>query len=271
MNNSVKMPESVLFTLAYILALPGFFIASVFIYNPFDIQGYYTFGLYSAQFHIVLLTAVIAVILTATRIPFHFAVKGSRIRQLHYAALAVGEIFIAACFMALYTELFKHNPGGWFQSLSHCLKFTFLTLCYPALFFYMLQVILTKEREIEEARSPRADNTLIKFYDEHKRLKLTIASASILYVESQANYVMVNYLEGDKIRQFQIRCSMKSIEASVQQHGLMRCHRSFFVNPDHIKVLRKDTDGMARAELDAGTSAFVPVSKQYYGFLSSQL
>lgn len=271
MNNSIKMPESTLFLLAYIILLPGFFIASAFLYNPFDIQGYYTFGQHPAQFHLVLLATIILVILTATRVPLHFAMRGRSMKKWQYGILAFGELFLAACFMALYTELFKHNPGGFFHSLADCLKFTFLTLCYPAIFFYMLQIIMDKDREIEQALTPRADDTLVKFYDEHKRLKLTISPASILYVESQANYVMIHYLDGEKPKEFQLRCSMKSIESSVEQHGLVRCHRSFFVNPGFVRVLRKETDGLTRAELSAGGPASVPVSKQYYESLSALL
>lgn len=275
MNNSVRIPDNIFLLIAYLLAMPGFFIFTVVLYNPFDIQGYYTFGHYSPQFHIVLLTCVIAVILSATRVPLHFAIRGRYMKRWQWAVLAVGEIFLSACFMALYTELFKHNPGGWFQSLSHCLKFTFLILCYPAIFFYMLQVILTKDKEIEEAMSPRADNSLVKFYDEHKRLKLTIAPDAVLYIESQANYVIINYIdetkEGNRIRQFQLRNSMKSIESQIRQHSMVRCHRSFFINPDRIKVLRRETDGITKAELNVKGAAAVPVSRQYYNLLSSLL
>lgn len=269
MSTSIRMPKSTLLLLSYILVLPGFFIATAFLYNPFDIQGYYTFRQYTPQFHIVLLTCIQLVILTATRVPLHFAIRGRIIKRWQYGCLVVGEIFLAACFMALYTELFKHNPGGWFQSLADCMKFSFLVLCYPALFFYMLQIILTKDKEIEDASAPRSDDSLVKFYDEHKRLKLTIAPSSILYVESQANYVMIHYLDAGKPKEFQLRCSMKSIESSVEQHGLVRCHRSFFVNPVHVRVLRKETDGLTHAELDASGVPSVPVSKQYYDSLSS--
>lgn len=271
MNTSLRLPKSILPLLAYILVLPGFFLVSAFLYNPFGIKEYYSFGPQSIGFHIMMLTCIMLLVLTASRLPLHFITRGKGISKLNYALISVGEIFAAACFMALYTELFKHNPGGWFQSLADCLKFSFLTLCYPALFFYLDLVIRNKDEEIEAASAPREDTGLAKFYDEHKRLKLTIAPSTLMFVESQANYVVVHYLEADKPKEFQLRCSMKSIEESVSKHGLVRCHRSFFVNPARVRVLRKETDGLTYAELDAPGVSPVPVSKQYYDTLSNKL
>jgi DNA-binding LytR/AlgR family response regulator len=51
----------------------------------------------------------------------------------------------------------------------------------------------------------------------------------------------------------------------------MRCHRSFYINPAHVKVLRKDRDGIMYAELDADDVRHIPVSKKYYDHLSDML
>ena len=91
----------------------------------------------------------------------------------------------------------------------------------------------TKNEEIAEMEAPK-DNSLVRFYDEHKRLKLTIAPSSILYVKSELNYVVVYYLDAGKVKNYQIRCSMKSIEDSADKHFLCRCQRSYFVNPEHV-------------------------------------
>lgn len=271
MNGSLRFSKSVLPLLTYILVLPGFFIMSAYVYNPFDILEYYTFGTHSLGFHLLMLTCILLIVLTVTRVPLYFVMRNRPVSRVHYLLLCAGEIFAAACFMALYTELFKRNPDGWFQSLGFCLKITFLVLCYPSLFFYMFQLIQNKNEDIAIANSPREDDTRVKFHDEHKRLKLTIAPSSLLFVESKANYVMINYLDSTKVKQFLLRCSMKSIEESVSAHGLVRCHRSFFVNPAHVSVLRKGTDGLTYAELDSAGLPPVPVSKQYYESLSSKL
>ena len=64
---------------------------------------------------------------------------------------------------------------------------------------------------------------------------------------------------------------MKALEELCQENGLVRCHRSFYVNPSHIKVLRKDKEGIVYAELDAKDVMHIPVTKRYYDHLSEML
>ena len=44
---------------------------------------------------------------------------------------------------------------------------------------------------------------------------------------------------------------------------LVRCHRSFIVNLDKVKVLRKNKGGIVM-ELDAENTPDIPVSNTYY-------
>ena len=57
---------------------------------------------------------------------------------------------------------------------------------------------------------------------------------------------------------------MKSLEELMQKHGLLRCQRSYYINPNHIKVLRRDKEGMISAELDVANQKSIPVSPKYY-------
>ncbi len=64
---------------------------------------------------------------------------------------------------------------------------------------------------------------------------------------------------------------MKALDKLCQDSGLVRCHRSYYVNPSHVKVLRKDKDGIVRAELDVTGQLNLPVTKRYYDSLSELL
>ena len=48
-------------------------------------------------------------------------------------------------------------------------------------------------------------------------------------------------------------------------------HRSYLINPVHVKVLRKDKEGVVYAELDAPEVQHIPVTKRYYASVSSLL
>jgi DNA-binding LytR/AlgR family response regulator len=61
------------------------------------------------------------------------------------------------------------------------------------------------------------------------------------------------------------------VEATVAGHGLVRCHRSYFVNPKYVKLLSKNRDGIITAELLVPEVEAIPVSKQFYKQLSEVL
>ena len=111
----------------------------------------------------------------------------------------------------------------------------------------------------------------MKFYDEHKRLKLSIDPSAVLYINAEANYVKIHYLENERVREFMLRNSMKSLEEIATRHGLVRCHRSYYVNPRHIKVLSRNKEGVIIAEMIEDGLRQIPVSKQYYSYLSELL
>ena len=77
------------------------------------------------------------------------------------------------------------------------------------------------------------------------------------------NYVQVFYLEGERVRDYLVRASMRSIEELCADNGLKRCHRSFYLNPAHVKTLRREKEGVIVAELDVAGQE-VPVTKRYY-------
>jgi len=135
------------------------------------------------------------------------------------------------------------------------------------MFLILIQIILNKDKDL----SAEPTETLVKFYDEHKRLKLTIDPAAVISIQADANYVIIRYMDADRIKEFMLRTSMKNVENTIAQHGLVRCHRSYFVNPKFVKLLSKNKEGMITAELLHPDMPSIPVSKQFYKRLSELL
>ena len=52
---------------------------------------------------------------------------------------------------------------------------------------------------------------------------------------------------------------------------MIRCHRSYYVNPLHISVLSRGKEGQIVAELKTAQEVAVPVSRQYFEALSELL
>ena len=110
----------------------------------------------------------------------------------------------------------------------------------------------------------------MRFYDNQHNLKLVLMPSSIIYISAEENYVNIFYKENDRVRDYSLRSSMKALDELCQENGLVRCHRSFYINPAQVKVLRKDKDGIMYAEMNADVR-HIPVSKTYYGQLSEML
>lgn len=269
MTVSFKMENGFAPHLIYVLFLPVFFLAAALLYNPFDIEGYYSFGSMSFGFHLVMLSCIILVCELLTRLFLCLILLKNEMEWSHYVVWCIGETLLMSAFASLYTLLFKGAEGGYFAIFPDCFKFITLILVYPYVFLILIRVINLQE-DIMERKGSQDDNSLVRFYDEHHRLKLSIAPSAILYVNSDFNYVKIHYLDAGKVREFTLRASMKSLE-SIGCKSLVRCQRSYFVNPEHISVLRKDRDGFIYAEMNIPDVPAVPVSKQYYEALSALL
>lgn len=56
---------------------------------------------------------------------------------------------------------------------------------------------------------------------------------------------------------------MRALEETLSRHGLVRCHRSYFINPAFIKIVHRDSSGMIVAELKQEGFESIPISRKY--------
>lgn len=272
MNTPLRVSRGYASQVKYAVLMPAFFFMFIFVYTPFEFKEWFDVGGKSWTFHLLMLTLIMAGGLALTRLVFSFLYKYVPFKWWHYVVWCLGEVLFCSFFFALYSSLFYLKNGGmsYFNSLSYCFQFTFMTMIYPYLTAILLRIIDNKSKDIEAA-GKEPEEGLVKFYDEHKRLKLTIDPSAILYVGADANYIKIHYLESDRVRVYQLRNSMKSFEADARKHGLVRCHRSYYVNPRHIKVLSRGKDGIIYTEFTRDGLERIPVSKQYYDQLADML
>ena len=197
-------------------------------------------------------------------------VKVAPFRRWHYLLWCFGEVVVISFFTAMYTALFYGEALPYFMALPLCFKHASLILVYPYALLALAAEIGSRNAALQLRDSPQ-EASLVKFYDEYKRLKLSIDPSAILYINAEANYVKIHYLENERVREFLLRNSMKSLETLADRHGLVRCHRSYYVNPRHIKVLSRNKEGVIIAEMIEDSLMRIPVSKQYYAHLSELL
>ena len=270
MNDTVRFQGKFWIQLVYIFLLPLFFISFCLVYNPFGIQDFYQMvGGKGFAFHLVILSCIQLLILFITRLLLYFISRGG-MKWWAYAVWCFGECLVISLFTAMYTSLFFGSSLAYFPALSLSLKFIFLSLIYPYLTLSLirLSINLNEDKRME---SEKKDEHSTKFFDEHNRLKLTVLSKDVLYVKSDINNIIIHYLDNGREKEFTVRCPMKRVESNPGTAFLKRCHRSYLLNPSHVRVLGKNKEGVIIAELDNSPETCIPVGKQYYEALSQMI
>ena len=270
MSSVLRLTKRFSAQVIYMIVLPFFFLTFCLLYDPFHVQEYYTFGGFTPGVHIVLLSSILLVWLILSRTIFYFLDREFTLHWWQYTLWCIGEVLVASAFMALYTSLFRHEGKNYFGILANCFVFTAMSLVFPYVFLVMQQIITNRNEDLRN-KDLLPEKNLVRFYDEHKRLKLSIAPSSVLYVRSEFNYLKIYYLSADRVREYTLRGSMKSLSESAPSQVLVRCQRSYFVNPAHVKVLWKDKEGFVFADLDVPDLPSIPVSKQYYDSIAALL
>ena len=107
------------------------------------------------------------------------------------------------------------------------------------------------------------DEKVITLTDNEGGMKLSVRLKNIYYIESDDNYIKVWYLDyTGSIKQYMLRCRLKTVEESFEGSDLVRCHRKYIINMAKVQVLHKEKDGYY-VDLGVDSIGDVPVSKTY--------
>ncbi|GJM62567.1 LytTR family DNA-binding domain-containing protein [Persicobacter diffluens] len=91
--------------------------------------------------------------------------------------------------------------------------------------------------------------------------ELVLEHQFLYFLKAADNYVEVHFLSKQGMRSELMRITMKEVlEQQVDTALIMRCHRSYAVNPIKIKRSRRKGN---KLELDLGLDFHIPVSNQY--------
>jgi DNA-binding LytR/AlgR family response regulator len=103
----------------------------------------------------------------------------------------------------------------------------------------------------------------ITLFDNSGSLKLSLSPENLYYIESDDNYIKVWYTDTKgELKQYMLRCRLKTVEESFKDSGLVRCHRKYIVNIKKVKVLRKESEGYV-LDLDNEDIQPLTVTKTY--------
>jgi hypothetical protein len=268
----MKQPPKDIFSLnafwGHILGIPLFTLGLLLLFCPFAFKEYsIAFGRYS--FHIVMIFCIILGVLLAVRLPMLFISRKIMPTQRQYWFMCFFEVLFSAGFAALYLWLFTKKADAYFLFFGYAIVYLAMAMITPYLILYQHFTILEKEEELSNT-DRLIQGEKIRFIDERGNVKLIVAQTSVLYIQSDENYLRIYYMDEGKISTYLLRSSMKRVEDMCAKNGLIRCHRSYFVNKNRVEVLQKEKD-FTYAVLDVPNAARIPVSKNYYDQISAML
>lgn len=242
-----------------------FALVFINIYKPFSSSYWYPvsefkFFLFSS---LIILNGVLVVVIS--RIIMYHYVKSHFISYGQYGLWISGEIFLMALFYTIYTLSLKEEKEV-LDVFKDSMKNTSLVLLLPYAILMLYFSKQEKERQLRRLEEGRADvggkGTVLSFYDEKEELRLSVKRNNLLYMESADNYVFIWYLNKGIVTRFMLRNTLKNIEKHFINTTVLRCHRSYMVNFEQVKVIRRGKDGIY-LELGVDKVPDIPISKTY--------
>lgn len=128
-----------------------------------------------------------------------------------------------------------------------------------SLLFLDNQYLKNKIKDID-SRIP--ESNIVHLKDEKGEIRLSINIENILYAEAADNYVIIKYINNDKIVDFLLRTNLKKLSDDLRDTPLQRCHRSFMINLLHVTSLKKDVTEFI-IQFDTTSIKDITVSKTY--------
>jgi hypothetical protein len=180
---------------------------------------------------------------------------------------------IAGLYTAMTLDIPLTNNETQLDIFGRALLYAAISLGIPYLISGMYFAIIDKNNTIrlmnfenvvtDEPVKPEASMQKITLFDNSGALKLSLNPDSLYYIESDDNYIKVWYTDSKgELKQYMLRCRLKTVEEGFKGSGLVRCNRKYIVNIHKVATLRKESEGYF---LDLENEAIppLPVTKTY--------
>ncbi len=255
-------------TILHSLAVPLFILFFIIFYRPRRIYELLNMENASFTFNVTILFCIILVSVSITRGWLYLIGRHRNITKQIYVAWCVCETVIASLFSALYTTLILKEPVPFYETAGTMMVLIATAGIYPYLFLWLEFELHSRDND----RMETTDNSsLLRFYDEYKKLRFIIAPEAVIFIKSEENYVQIHYMDKEKTKKFTLRSSMKALESTLAKHSLVRCHRSYFINPAYIKIIHRNSSGLIVADLKQEQFESIPISRKYHDEITKLL
>ena len=254
-----------------------FAIVFLNLYIPFSSTAWFGLG-NSVTFILTLVFISISMLtLIVSRMLMYQSKKHIEMSYLTYIIWCIAEILIIS---SLYTWITINIPNyieeATIKTYCRSTLYCAIALGIPFIISSMYFAIIDKNNTIrlmnfggvvteesDQQEETRENIHKITLFDNSGTLKLSISPDNLYYIESDDNYIKVWYTDNKGLlKQYMLRCRLKTVEESFKGSVLIRCNRKYIVNIKKVTTLRKESEGYV-LDLDNEAIPTIPVTKTY--------
>jgi hypothetical protein len=260
-----------------IIFVPIFALLFITIYRPLDFEhidedtGLLTWLNISREVLVQLITlgfifvgmAVVAV----SRWIMGVYTRKRELSYMQYISWVAFEILIMALIFTI-AALFTDTPKPVTTLFYNSLVKTILILLIPYVMCYIYFIWQERVAQLRHIRERLAEDetalqaAYVQIYDEKGEMRLSVRREHLFLLESADNYVCVWYINNNSPKKVLVRNTLTKVAKQLESTHIQRCHRSYIINLDLIKVMRREKEGIF-VEFGVEGVPDVPISKTY--------
>ncbi|MGQ7870272.1 LytR/AlgR family response regulator transcription factor [Sunxiuqinia sp. sy24] len=249
-----------------------FSVLYINVFVPFNINRWFSDSGFIQFIRLSSYGLIVSLVLLFTQFPLRKLFKVNAFSIKSYVIWLLIEILLISL---VYIFLYGNPIGNFINDFVFSLKYTLLGILLPYSFSLFIIYYKNQRAEIrmlkDKIGNPEKKEMLV-FKDEYNRIKFSLRTQDVLFLESTDNYISVYYWAEAKVQRKLLRNSLKRVEEMLAKNRVVRCHRSFIVNWNQIEMVQ--LNGKKLQLKLSHHDKIIPVSEKYSSlfldFLSQQ-
>lgn len=233
------------------------------VYNPFNMMNRASEGMLITIIASLIVATIFSAIASLTIFLYRWKIRNNRFTIYDFIMMVIiniilsSIIFSAGSLSTIYDFFESILQTGGIVIIPYLLTISFCTIKY------LVKELLDRKARLTQIRleKEKFEVDMIRFVDEYGKTCFHLDKNTILYLESNDNYVNIYYFSNMRVSYKILRASMKSIEEMLDRYKIVRCHRSYMVNINKINHVEKDKGKMKLAMSEG--DFLVPVSASF--------
>ena len=255
-----------------------FSLVFILVSIPFSGSAWFALGESEAFIYTLAFILLSALLIILSRALMHRCRDLAHFTLLGYIAWNVAEVVVVALLYTVFTRrgmevgIIAGDARENGEIFLSALVYTAVCLCVPFAFCALHFALQDRDNTIrlmnygnvvsDKPAVPYSDKR-ITLFDNNGVLKFSISSDNLYFIESDDNYIKAGYMDSaGEMKQYMLRCRLKTVEDSFADSELVRCHRKYIVNIRKISILKSEKEGYI-IDFNIDSVDPIPISKTY--------